>query len=177
MMAGRFLRISPPIEGSKLTHQTSPRFMGAIPESSLRPFQCLRFPNLILSHHLVFGVQLRPNDVRSHQFLDELADLARPNHVVQALIDLFINRDRQFLLHDEPPTIVIRILYVYCPFPSTPFDLPECEPNAPLQPRTLSEKEASRQLQAVVGQHVVGSIGVLLLDNPIRNHSYNLLLY
>jgi hypothetical protein len=35
---------------------------------------------------------------------------------------------------------------------------------------------ASRQLQAVVGQHVVGSIGILHLDNPIRGLSYNLLL-
>src|SRR3990172_2923042 len=41
MTAGRFLRISPPTEGSKLTHQTSARLIGYISNGGFSPFQCL----------------------------------------------------------------------------------------------------------------------------------------
>jgi hypothetical protein len=37
--------------------------------------------------------------------------------------------------------------------------------------------QASRQLQPLVGQHPIGSIGALLFNDPICDLAYNLLLY
>ena len=48
--AGRFLRTSPPKDGSKLTHHTSPRFIAHIPGGSLSPFQSFALPALVLGH-------------------------------------------------------------------------------------------------------------------------------
>src|SRR3989304_5898750 len=113
MMAGRFLRISPPTEGSKLTHQTSPLFMGAVPEGCLGPFQRFLLAGLILRHLLVSRLELGSDNMRAHEFLDKLADLSRSDDLMEAFVDLLFDGDRQLLLHGIPPAIytyTVRIL-------------------------------------------------------------------
>src|SRR5207253_7075230 len=74
MTAGRSLRTSPPTAGSKLTHQTLPRFIGHVPHGGLGPFQRLGLACLLLGHLLVRAFEVRANDIGAHQRLDELAD-------------------------------------------------------------------------------------------------------
>src|SRR3972149_10375015 len=113
MMAGRFLRISPPMEGLKLTHQTSPLFMGAVPEGCFGPFQRFFLAGFILRHLLVSRLELRSDNVRAHEFLDKLADLARPDDLMETFVDLLFDGDRQLFLHGVLPlsiyTCTIRI--------------------------------------------------------------------
>ncbi len=40
--------------------------------------------------------------VRSDQVFDELADPALPNRLVEALVDCFLQRDREFPMHRPP---------------------------------------------------------------------------
>src|SRR4030066_1325548 len=50
MTAGRTLWISPPMDGLKLTHHISPRFIFYVLDQSLRPLQSLLFAFFILRH-------------------------------------------------------------------------------------------------------------------------------
>src|SRR3990170_3619843 len=113
MMTGRLLRISPPMEGSKSTHQTSPLFMGAVPEGCLGPFQRLFLPGLVLRHSGVFRFQVRSHDMWTHQLFDKFADLTGPDHMMKTLINFLVDGDGQLLLHETTSQTVIRIIYVY----------------------------------------------------------------
>jgi len=57
MPAGRCFFISPPTEGSKFTHYTSPRFIAGISNYSFRPFKSFCFVLFILGHLLVIPAQ------------------------------------------------------------------------------------------------------------------------
>src|SRR5437764_12890821 len=63
MTAGRSLRTSPPTAGSKLTHQTSARFIGHISHDGFGPREGLRFARLVRGHLPVSGLQVRANDI------------------------------------------------------------------------------------------------------------------
>src|SRR2546426_12793808 len=56
--AGRCLRISPPTDGSKFTHQTSPRIIADITESGFRPRERFRLAYFVLRHLLVGGFKV-----------------------------------------------------------------------------------------------------------------------
>src|SRR3990172_926584 len=58
MTAGRFLRISPPSDGSKFTHQTSPRLIGHISNGRLRPLERLGLAGFVLAHFHVRGFKV-----------------------------------------------------------------------------------------------------------------------
>src|SRR5262245_24426566 len=111
MTAGRSLRTSPPTAGSKLTHQTSPRFIGDVPHGGLGPLQRLRFARLLLSHLLVGQLQVFGDDVGPHEGLDELANPPRADDRVQPLVDPLVNGDGQLLLHG---TSNYTCYYTYC---------------------------------------------------------------
>src|SRR5712691_13413398 len=66
MIAGRCLRISPPTDGSKLTHQTSPRSIAAITDSGFRPGKRLRLTRFVLGHVLIRRFQLLCEEVWTH---------------------------------------------------------------------------------------------------------------
>src|SRR4051794_22793301 len=115
MTAGRCFWISPPTDGSKLTHQTSPRFIRHVPEGDFRPLVSLRLAGFVRCHFPVGGCQILRSDVGTDQGLDELADLLPPDHAVETVIDLLVNGDGELLVHgrllriytyvrDLPPT-------------------------------------------------------------------------
>src|SRR5262249_7292270 len=102
MTAGRSLRTSPPTAGSKLTHQTSPRFIGDIPHRGLGPLQRLRLASLVAGHLLVSDLQVLADDVRPDEGLDEPANAPPADDGVQPVVDALVKGDGQFLLHGGP---------------------------------------------------------------------------
>src|SRR3989304_7617766 len=64
MTAGRFLRTSPPTDGSKLTHQTSARLIGYISNGAFSPFPCLSLARFILSHSQICCFEVLGEHVR-----------------------------------------------------------------------------------------------------------------
>src|SRR5829696_4432467 len=116
MTAGRRLRISPPSDGSKLTHQASPRLIRHVPDGRLGPCMSFGFPLLLPSHVPIDSHQVLPEDVRPDQRLDELADPLPSHDPMETLIDLFVHGDSELLVHRAPPdTYLIRILAL--PYP------------------------------------------------------------
>jgi len=75
--------------------------MDAIPECGLGPFQRFFLAGFILRHLLVSRIQFGSDDVRAHEFLDKLTDLARPDYLMEAFVDLLFDGDRQLFLHGE----------------------------------------------------------------------------
>lgn len=75
MTAGPFVRTSPPTDGSKLTHQTSPRFMHHVRDGRLSPFVNFRLSSLVGTHIPIGGHEIARDDVRADQRLDEPAGL------------------------------------------------------------------------------------------------------
>src|SRR4030042_7141904 len=71
--AGRFFLISPPTEGSKLTHQTSPLFMRYVLESCLGPIQGFCFSLFVLCHLGVCQFEILTNYVRANQCFNKFA--------------------------------------------------------------------------------------------------------
>src|SRR6185503_17395662 len=99
MTAGRLFWISPPIDGSKLTHQTSPRFIRNVSKGGFHPLMSLALTGFV-RRHLSIGVgQVLGNDVRTNQAFDELADLLSANHAMKALIDIFVHGHCKLLVH------------------------------------------------------------------------------
>src|SRR5690242_18651194 len=99
MTAGRSLRTSPPTAGSKLTHQTSPRFIGHVSYGGLGPFQRFRLARLVLGHLPVRNLQVLADDVGPDEGLNELADAPPADDGVQSLVDALVNGDGELLLH------------------------------------------------------------------------------
>jgi hypothetical protein len=58
MTAGHLWRISPPIDGSKFTHHTSPRFITDISGGGFQPFESLDLMPFVLGHLLILDVQV-----------------------------------------------------------------------------------------------------------------------
>ncbi len=99
MIAGRFFWISPPVEGLKLIHQTSPRFIADVPHRSFRPFQSLRLALLVSSHSPVGIFQLLREHMGANRVFDEATDATPTHDGVQTVGDLLVDRDCQLLLH------------------------------------------------------------------------------
>src|SRR5690242_5667647 len=106
--AGRVLRISPPIAGSKATHHTSPRcgdgelFRGAmsyVADQALDPFHCFAFVLLVGGHGAIGGLEVASGHVWACEVVQEAADASAPNDAVQAGIDLVVNSDCQLFRH------------------------------------------------------------------------------
>src|SRR6266508_4882593 len=85
--------------GPKLTHQTSPRFIGDVPQRALRPFSGLVLPLLIRAHCPVGLEQVLGKNIRPHRCFDELTDLLASDHAVESLVNLFIYGNRQLFVH------------------------------------------------------------------------------
>src|SRR5215207_8257217 len=111
-MAGRRFWISPPRDGSKSTHQTSPRFIGDVSDERLDPLKGFRLRLFVGSHLGVPLLQVFRHYVRTHQFLNELADPPRSDDAVQSIIDPLVHADRQLLLHLP---LLVRTVYVQLP--------------------------------------------------------------
>src|ERR1700674_3542579 len=117
MIAGRVFLISPPIEGSKATHQTSPRRGAAVSpwlirdvsDQPLAPFQRFRFPPLVRRHRAVALLQTSMHDVRAGKIVQEAADVAPADNLSQTLVDLVFDCDGELFARLGPH---IRILYV-----------------------------------------------------------------
>src|SRR5262252_1368535 len=90
MTAGRCLRISPPTDGSKLTHQTSPRSIADITDGGFCPGKCLRLTPFVLGHVLICCFKLLREEVGTHQFFDKAADAPTANDSMESLVDSFI---------------------------------------------------------------------------------------
>src|SRR6266487_3613350 len=69
MTAGRCFWISPSTNGSKLTHQTSPRCISDVSYRGFNPFQCLGLTFLICSHGLIGGRKVCADDVGAHKLV------------------------------------------------------------------------------------------------------------
>src|SRR5579862_762670 len=97
--AGRSLATSPARDGSKLTHQTSPRFIGNVPDGSFGPIKRFGFACLVLGHLLVCVFEVLAHHVGAHEPFDEAAYLATADHRVQTVVDAFVEGNGEFLLH------------------------------------------------------------------------------
>ena len=100
MTAGRCLRTSPPTAGSKLTHQTSPRFIGDVRYGAFGPFQRFGFANLFPGHLLVGCLQVFAKYMGTYERLDEPANATPTHDAVQTRVDAFVKRNGQLLLQD-----------------------------------------------------------------------------
>src|SRR5262245_51329358 len=99
MMAGRCLHISPPTDGSKLTHQTSPRSIVDIADNGVGPSVLLSLPRFVLFHLLIGCFQLLRQNVCTHQVFDKAADLSTTNDSQESVVDGFIESDGKLFLH------------------------------------------------------------------------------
>src|SRR6266851_2644747 len=91
-IAGLVLRISPPIEGSKATHQTSPRcgglsgLIGDIAGQAFDPLRGLAFARFIGGHRPIALDDIARQDVWPREIVQESADPPPSDDAVQALI-------------------------------------------------------------------------------------------
>src|SRR4051812_25406007 len=106
--AGRVLRISPPIAGSKATHHTSPRcgdgelFGGAmnyVADQALHPFRCFAFVLLVGGHGAIGGLEIASGYVWTCEVVQEAADASAPDNAVQAGVDFVVEGDCHFFRH------------------------------------------------------------------------------
>src|SRR5690242_21613298 len=99
MIAGLVLRISPPTAGSNATHQTSPRrgalpgLIGHIAGQVFYPFLRFALVFLVGRHGLVPGEKVAGGHVRPRQIVQKAADPPRPDHPMQTLVNLVLNRN------------------------------------------------------------------------------------
>src|SRR5450756_2367528 len=99
MTAGRFFLTSPPTAGSKLTHQTSPRFMRDVRDGGFCPLMSFCLASLVGRHFAIGRDEVPADDMRTDERFDEAADLVAPDNLVKTRVDLFVHRDGEFLLH------------------------------------------------------------------------------
>src|ERR1035437_8508896 len=97
--AGRFFLTSPPTAGSKLTHQTSPRFMRDVRDGGFCPLMSFCLASLVGRHFAIGRDEVPADDMRADEGFDEAADLVAPDNLVKTRVDLFVHRDGEFLLH------------------------------------------------------------------------------
>ncbi|HEV2687067.1 MAG TPA: O-acetyl-ADP-ribose deacetylase [Bryobacteraceae bacterium] len=112
MTAGRVFAISPPSDGSKSTHQTSPRSTGMlarnVSDSRFGPFQRLLFPRMVGCHLAVGSLDILWQDVGTSKPFDKLTDPAPPDCPVKALVNGFAYGDCKFTVHRA-----LYVLYTY----------------------------------------------------------------
>src|ERR1019366_6742267 len=105
MTAGRVFCISPPTDGSKSTHQTSPRSMrvrgGSVSDDAFRRLQRLPFSGVVGGHVAVRSFDILRHDVGACEFFNELADSAPADGPVKALIDGLADRNCKLTTHDS----------------------------------------------------------------------------
>src|SRR5882672_875450 len=82
IIAGRCLRISPPTDGSKFTHQTSPRSIADITESGFRPRERFRLACFVLRHLLIGGFEVWCKHVGANQILDKATDMTATDYLM-----------------------------------------------------------------------------------------------
>ena len=99
MRAGRFLVVSPPNDGSKLTHQTGPRAIGHISTKRLTPFGGFLFAGRVGGHGVVVGVEGLWRYVGAGEVFEELADAATAQQRVEAAVDVIAETDGETLRH------------------------------------------------------------------------------
>src|SRR3954471_5537164 len=106
--AGRVLRFSPPIAGSKATHHTSPRggggqlfaaAMSYVADQALDPFRCFAFVRLVGGHGAIGSLEVASGHVWACEVVQEAADASAPDDAVQAGVDLVVDGDCQFFRH------------------------------------------------------------------------------
>src|SRR6185295_3836038 len=99
MTAGRFFLISPPTDGSKSTHQTSPRLIGDVRDHRLSPLTGFRLPGSVGCHLSIGRHHVLPDAVRADEGLDETADLVPADNLMETGIDLLVDGDGKLFLH------------------------------------------------------------------------------
>jgi len=112
MIADRGFRISPPREGSKLTHQTSPRCIETVLHGDLCPVQSLSLPLSVLRHLFISTIQVRVEQVGANLVFDEPADPARAHHFAQTAVNLSLKRNGQFPVHTVMLSVRVSHRYV-----------------------------------------------------------------
>jgi hypothetical protein len=99
--ADRVLRVLPQIEGSKATHQSSPRrgglsaLIGNVTGKVVDPFLRFAFVFFVRDHRTVALDELARGHMRPRKIIKEAADPRRPDDMMQAFIDLVADRDRR----------------------------------------------------------------------------------
>src|SRR5713226_8367528 len=99
-IAGLVLRISPPIDGSKATHQTSPRcgglsgLIGNVAGQVFDPLLGFPLVLLVFCHRPVAGGTITLQHVRAGKIVQKAADAAASDDAVEAGINLVVDRDR-----------------------------------------------------------------------------------
>src|SRR5262252_5299778 len=99
MTAGRCLRISPPTDGSKLTHQTSPRVIADITDGGFCPGECFGFTRFVLRHLLIGRFQLVGQEVRADEILNKATDTATTDNFMESVVHGLAAGDRKPFLH------------------------------------------------------------------------------
>src|SRR5271165_5741621 len=105
MTAGLVLQISPPIEGSKATHHTSPRrgglsgLIGDVAGQVLYPFRGFVFALFVGGHRPIAFDDFPRDNVRPRKVIEESADPPPTDDAVQPLIYVVIDRYRQLFGH------------------------------------------------------------------------------
>src|ERR1035437_1035024 len=108
--AGRVFCISPPRDGSKSTHQTSPRSMrlvSDVSDQSFRPSQRFPLPIPVRSHVAVRRLHVFRQDVWTRKLFQKLTDPPPADLAMQSFVNFIAHANRKFLAHGS-----IRILHV-----------------------------------------------------------------
>ena len=109
MTAGLRFLISPPMDGSKATHQISPLRMRPVRHRGFGPLVRLGFAYGISRHFLVGSHEFPVHDMRSDKIFYEPADAPAPDNAMQTVIHLFVDRDGELLLHG----LLLHVEYTY----------------------------------------------------------------
>src|ERR1051325_4318828 len=113
--AGRVLRNSSPSGVSTAPHPTSPRLgwstrlIGPVADQALAPVERLGLARFLRRHIGIARLESPGRDMRPRQIVEEAADAARTDALPQSVVDVGIDRNRQFLLHMRLYTYIIRI--------------------------------------------------------------------
>src|ERR1022692_5053826 len=103
MTAGRVFWISPPSDGLKSTHQTSPRSIGfcegRVSDQAFGPLQRLLFARMVGGHIPVGSFDVLRHDMGTREFFNELADATPADGPVKALIDGLADSDCELSTH------------------------------------------------------------------------------
>ena len=89
MTAGRVFLISEPMDGSKFTHQISPRFMVDVAHKIFRPIQGVALAALILAHGSVALSNGRIDNVGTGKAVQKMTNPSCPYFGIEPLVNLF----------------------------------------------------------------------------------------
>lgn len=107
--AGRVFRISPPTDGSKVTSQASPRrgdgsavtpgFVCHVGQQAVGPDFGFGLARFVGRYRGESGGEVLADDMRAGEVVQEAADAAAADDGVQAVLDLSVHGDGEFLRH------------------------------------------------------------------------------